>query len=239
MKVQPLGGPARFSDRVFRTLERVEHRRAVTKAEMEAIYRLRYEAYTRGGSMPPNSVGRSEAYDHTPNCTVIATYIDGELAATSRIHVAADENATLPSCGVFPEAILPLLRTGRVLVDPTRRAARLDLSRNFPELAYIALMPAYMAAGFFEADFVLATVPPKHKAFYRRIFGCEPWSDARLYPGSNVEITCMGLDYHAQKEQIEARYPFFKSTRVEREKLFGRPADALIGVAGRHVGTRA
>jgi hypothetical protein len=221
MSEQALGAPVRFADRVLRALERVEHRRIVTKADMEAIYRLRYDAYTRGGALPPSSVGHSEKEDHTPNCAVIATFLDGELASTSRYHVASNEDDLLPSSKAFPEAILPVLQNGRVIIDPTRRATRLDLSRQFSEMAYIALTPVCMAAEYFGADFVLAIVPTRHQPFYRRVFGCEPWSPPRLYPGSNVEVVCMAFNYPAEKERIETHYPFFKSTPAEREKLFG------------------
>jgi hypothetical protein len=214
---------SRFSDRVLRLLERVEHRCAYTRAEKEAAYRLRYEAYIRQGLIEPRLDGRlyDEAYDDAPNAWITTTFIDGELASTVRVHVATDENSVLPSLSVFSDVLMPHLRMGRVIVDPTRLAARLEFGR-FPELPYIALRPAWMAGEHFEADFGLVSIVEHHQAFYRRVFGYAPWCEPRDYPDVNCKIACMGLDFRAARERVEARYPFFRSTRAERDALFGR-----------------
>jgi hypothetical protein len=75
---------------------------------------------------------------------------------------------------------------------------------------------------YFDTDFPLATVVEQHQAFYRRVFGFTPWCEPRDYPKFNFKVACMGLDFGAVKERVEARYPFFRSTDAEREALFGR-----------------
>jgi hypothetical protein len=221
---------SRFSDRVLRLLERVEHRCADTRSEKEAVYRLRYEAYIRKGLIEPRADGQlcDKVFDEAPNAWITTTFIDGELATTFRVHVAADENGALPSLGVFSDAIMPHLRMGRVIVDPTRLAARLEISRRFPETPYIAVRPAWLAAEYFEADFVVATINQEHQAFYRRVFGYAPWCEPRDYPNVNCKILCMGLDFRAEKERVEGRYPFFRSTWAERNALFSRRAPRQI-----------
>jgi hypothetical protein len=218
------GTTSRFPDRVLRFLERVEHRCAVTRAEKEAVYRLRYEAYIREGLIAPSADGQlyDEALDDTPNAWITTTFIDGELACTVRVHVAADEDSALPSLGAYADEITPYLRMRRTLVDLTRFAARVDFARRFPELPYIALRPGWQALEYFQADRALATVVEQHQAFYRRVFGFTPWTEPRDYPKFNFKVACMGLDFRAAKERVEARYPFFLSTRAEREALFGR-----------------
>jgi hypothetical protein len=220
------GATSRFADRVLRLLELVEHRCATTRAEKEAVYRLRYDAYIRQRLIEPRADGRlyDKAFDDAPNAWITTTFVDGEIASTFRIHVAADETGALPSLGVFSDVITPHLRMGLVVVDPTRLAARLEISRRFPETPYIALRPAWLAAEYFQADFVIATIHQEHQAFYRRVFGYAPWSEPRDYPNVNCKILCMGLDFRAAKERVEARYPFFRSTRAERNALFDRPA---------------
>jgi hypothetical protein len=223
--VASVGGTAsRFSDRVLRFLERVEHRCAATPAEKEAVYRLRYEAYIREGLIEPRADGQlyDEALDDAPNAWITTTFIDGELASTVRIHVASDEDSTLPSLGAYADEITPHLRMRRTLVDLTRFAARVEFARRFPELPYIALRPGWQALENFQADRALATVVEQHQAFYRRVFGFMPWCEPRDYPKFNFKVACMGLDFRAAKERVEARYPFFRSTRAEREALFGR-----------------
>ncbi len=91
MDAQIAGTPSRFSDRVLRFLERVEHRVARTPAEKEAVFRLRYEAYIRNGLVEPRADGRlyDERYDDAPNAWITMTFIDGELAATTRVNLGA------------------------------------------------------------------------------------------------------------------------------------------------------
>jgi hypothetical protein len=216
---------SRFSDRVLRLLERVEYRCAYTRSEKEAVYRLRYEAYIRQKLIEPRSDGRlyDSNLDDTPNVWITSTYIDGELASTVRVHVAADESAALPTLGAYSDLVMPHLRNGRVIVDLTRFAARLEFARRFSELPYIALRPTWQAMQYFETDLALATVVEQHQAFYRRVFGFTAWCEPRVYPGFSHKVACMGLDFQAAKERVEKRYPFFRSTLAEREALFGRP----------------
>jgi hypothetical protein len=215
---------SRFSDRVLRLLERVEHRCAETRSEKEAAYRLRYEAYIRQGLIEPRADGQlyDRGVDDAPNAWITTTFIDGELASTLRIHVAADENGMLPSLAVYPDVIMPHLRLGQVIVDPTRLAARREFASRFPELPYIALRPAWLATEYFEADFAIATIVEQHQAFYRRALGYELWSEPRDYPDFNRKVACMGVDFRAKRERVEARYPFFRSSRAERHALYSR-----------------
>jgi hypothetical protein len=235
MSVQNTETASRFSERILRLLERVEHRSARTPSEKEAVYRLRYEAYIRNGLIDAREDGllRDENYDDAPNTWITMTFIDGQLAATTRVSLGVDENATLPSLGVFSDVILPHLRAGRVIVDFTRAAARLEASKQYPELPYIALRAGYMAAEHFNADFAVATARAEHLAFYRRVFHFVPWCEPRSYPNVTAKIACMGADFHAVRSQIEARHPFFRSTAAERGALFGSAPQARIDTARR------
>jgi len=224
-----MGKPAetshlRFADRVLRLLERVEHRTAETASEREAVYRLRYDAYIRDGFIEPRASGQlyDASYDDAPNCWITTTFIDGKLASTFRIHVASNLRDVLPSSAVFSDVITPRFDGHRVVLDPTRLAARLEFSRRYSEMPYIALRPAWMAAEFFSANFVIATTREEHQAYYKRVFGYKLWCEPRDYPFLSRKVACMGLDFRAVKERVEARYPFFRSTAAEREKLFRR-----------------
>ena len=217
------GTISRFSDRVLRLLERCEHRCAKTFSEKEAVYRLRYEAYAREGLIEPRADHRlwDSVFDNAPNAWITTTFIDGELASTVRVNVAIKGNGAIPSSGAFSDAIRPHLQAGATIVDPTRLAAQIEVARQIPELPYIALRPAWVAGEYFGADFGLVSIVEQHQAFYRRVFGYEAWCEPREYPNVNCKITCMGLDFRAGRERVEARYPFFRSTPAEREALFG------------------
>lgn len=224
MEVGVSGTMSRLSDRVLRALERVEYRCARTSVEKEAVYRLRYEAYIRQGLITTRADGLlyDEGVDDAPNAWITTMFIDGELASTVRIHVADRATAALPSLDPFFDLIMPHLGAGRVIVDPTRLAADLEFARRFPELPYLALRPGWMAGEHFGADFGIVSVVGQHQAFYRRVFGYAPWCEPRDYPGFNLKVACMGLDFRAAKARVEARHPAFRSTNAERENLFGR-----------------
>ena len=51
--------------------------------------------------------------------------------------------------------------------------------------------------------------------------GSKTWSGLRSYPKVTAKVVCIGLDFAAEQERVEARYPSFRSTPTEREALFG------------------
>jgi hypothetical protein len=220
--------PSQFADRALHLLERVEHRLARTDIEKEEIYRLRYAAYRRENYIEPTEEGSlyDPVYDEVPNCWNIGTYIDGELASSLRIHVGWREGDVLPDASVFSDVIEPFLREGRVIVNTTRFSTKLESSRRFPELPYLTVRLSWMAGTHFSAAYLISTMRVEHQAYYKRVFGSELLSKPRAYPLVNRPVACMGSNFFAQKDRVEARYPFFKSTQVEREKLFGVQAES-------------
>lgn len=213
---------SRFAERILRLMERVEHRVAKSDAEREAVFRLRYEAYLKNGLLPPRADQRlhDERYDDAPNARIVMTFVDGELAGTTRVNVSAGLNDPLPALGVYPDIIAPHLRAGRKLVEMTRLAGSPDLTHLAAELPYITLRPGFMAAGHYGADFAIATPRAEHMAFYRRVFCFVPWCEPRPYPGLTAKFGCMAADYRAVQQRITERYPFFRSTPAECEALF-------------------
>jgi hypothetical protein len=217
------GAPNPFSDRVLRLLERVQHRIATKPADREAAFRLRFEAYQKIGFLQQSDGDQlyDPRYDDAPNAWITMTFLDGELADTVRVNIGADENAILPGLQVFADVLVPRLAAGEVVAEFTRLAARLSLSRIHPELAYILMRPAFMAAQHFDADCGVGTPRAEHIAFYSRAFGATVWRPPRDYPGLTAKLACVGADFRPARQRIEARYPFFKSDAAERESLFG------------------
>ena len=126
MYVHALGHSPRFADRVAKMLERVEHRPAMCQADRKAAYRLRYEAYLRENLLNQrlDAMLYDEVYDASPNSLTTVTYVDGELASTVRVHVITDKEGVSPARDVFPDVVTPYLRAQRVIIDPSRPAAR-------------------------------------------------------------------------------------------------------------------
>jgi hypothetical protein len=215
--------PTSFSDRVLRFLERVEHRIARTDFERETAFQLRYDAYVRNDLLEPRADRRifDKHYDIAHDAWVTLTFLDGQLAATTRLNLGIGEKSLLPSMAVYPDVVTPKLRAGFSILETTRLAANLGISGSNPELAYVAMRPGFMAATHFDIDFAVASPRLEHMAFYRRVLLFSQWCEPRPYPGLSAKFGCMGADFSASRERIEARYPFFKSDSTERETLFG------------------
>lgn len=230
MSVQALGRSPRFADRIAGMLDRVEHRPALSPADREAAYRLRYEAYLRQNLLNPrlDAMLYDEIYDKSPNSLTTVTYIDGELASTVRVHVLTNEAAVSPARDVFPDVLVPHLQRRRIMIDPSRLAARAEMARRFPELPYFALRPPWMAAHHFNADFIVVSCAIGHVGYYRRTFRAQTWSDLRSYPQVSAKVVCVGQDFAAKRDGVEARYPSFRSTPTEREALFSELSSSLL-----------
>jgi hypothetical protein len=233
MEVHTPGQAPRFADRVAAMLERVEHRPALRRADREEAYRLRYEAYLKQNLLNErlDAMLYDEVYDESPNSLTTLTYIDGELASTVRVHAVNDEAVASPARDVFPDVLAPRLKGRRVIIEPSRLAARLDMARRFPELPYFALRPPWMAAHYFNADYIVLSCAIGHVGYYSRLYRFQTWSGLRSYPKVTAEVVCMGLDFAAEMERVEARYPSYRSARAEREALFSDFALALGPVA--------
>jgi hypothetical protein len=216
------GGGA-FAARVAGLLERVEFRRADTEEDKEAIFRMRYEAYSRGSFIEPSLSGIfADAGDVVPNVWLIAVFIDGALASSIRLHVASRPNQWLPVTESFTDVVEPRLKAGNVIVDATRQASRLEFTRAYPFLPYITMRCGFLAEDHFGADYITATCRAEYQAAFRRMYGAVNWSAPRPYPPLTREHALMAYDCKAKWTATRERYPFVRSTPEERHALFGR-----------------
>jgi hypothetical protein len=228
-----MGEPAQatavpFADRIAQFLERVDYRLAESAEDRDRVYRLRYEAYVREGTIHPNLNRRViDAYDSLPNCWIIAVYVDDILMSSVRIHVATPEYPDIPAVHVFPEILEPEIKAGKIIIDPTRFVAD-PAAGQFLELPYATVRLAHMASEYFHSDYVLATVRAEHQSFYKRVFGHRVVCPPRPYPGLNKPISLMMTHSDSVREMIGTRYPFFRATQFEKRMLFGRRQFAAV-----------
>ena len=164
---------------------------------------------------------------------ITMTYIDGELAGTTRVNCARDEAAILPCFQRLSRCHCAAVCTrAHRLIEITRLAARLDLAGAFPELAYVTVRPAYLAAEHFDADFAVATPRPSIWPFSPRV-SLRALVRAPRLSRLFRQVRLHGHGFSCRPGRIEARYPFFRSTPAEREALFG-PRDADVRAARPH-----
>jgi len=220
-----------LSDRVAQLLPRVEYRRADSVERREAIYRLRYDAYLRGGEIAPNFSKRfTDRVDDDSNTWGFGVYIDGSLAGSIRLSVTIPGCSRLPALGVFSDVLAPHIDAGKTIIDPTRFVADHASSKRHPELPYIVLRLPWIAMTYFKADLMLVAVRAEHQAFYRRLWGCQVICSPRPYPGLSSHISLMTCDHGAVQDQVHRRYPFFQSDAFERKRLFEREREPELKV---------
>ncbi len=210
-----------FVDSVLEVIEKVDYRRPQTPEEKEEIFRLRYDAYRQEGSIDPNlSRSFSDRFDALDNAYIFGLYFEGELASSIRLSISTPACPDLPGLGVFSDILGPEIAVGKTIIDPTRFVVSPRIARAVPKISYATVRVAWMACEYFQADWLLATVRVEHQAFYKRMFGHRPMSEARTYPTLKKPISLMGLEYPEARERVHQRYPFFRSTFFERKMLF-------------------
>jgi hypothetical protein len=221
---------ASFSQRLAELASKIEFRRADSDEDREAIFRLRYQAYMREGAITSNAAARfADEDDETDNAYLIGLHIDGELAASMRLHVASKKGRPdCPSLHVFPDILQPMIDAGQVILDPTRFVADEKLSRLHRGLPLVTIRASVMATEYFGGDHLLAAVRTEHRAFYMRSFNSTVLCDARPYPQLLKPICLTDVDFPKQRADLYRRYPFWRSTPAERRKLFERsPRNAV------------
>lgn len=214
---------SRFAGGLIDILDRVEYSRVRMDVTDNPVYRLRYEAYRREEFVPFNDSGTVvDDLDAAPNAYCYGIHIDGELVSSIRIHHVTPQHRKGPSMKSCPDVLDPLLDQGQSFADPSRFTADYDASLAYPGLPFLTLRIAVMATEHFETTSCLALVRPQHAPFYKRVFGAVEMSDVREYPGLAFPVVLYGSNSAINLQQIYRRYPFFRSTAEERERLFSQ-----------------
>lgn len=193
--------------------------------DLNRIYRLRYDANLREGTILPSPEAMlKDRFDETANAFNIGIFIDHELTAALRLHVLSPDYSQSPALDAFPDLISPLLDAGATFIDTTRLAANFPRARAFPHLPYVTLRLGIMAARHFNADYVTGACRAEHFPFYEREFkglrACPP----RPYPTLVKPLCLVLIDFKKHGEAIVARRPIYGSTVEERASVFKAPA---------------
>jgi len=214
-----------FSSHVEALLDRTEYRRCDRGDDREDIFRLRYKSYLANGIVTDSSEKMlSDDLDDTPNAHLFGVFVDGRLLSTLRIHHVTADTPWSTSTKAFGDIVLPMLDEGLTFVCMSRFASDPEWARHYPQLPYVTLRLAGMACLYFNAPYGLSTVREEHAGFYKRIYRSECISGPRPYPGVLSTVVLYRTDAHTDTETFFTRFPFFRSTSVERRMLFGKPA---------------
>jgi hypothetical protein len=216
------GGVSRFAGTLLDLLDRVEYRRVSPEDQFNPVYRLRYEAYRREDFVPINSqeIVRDE-FDDLPNVHCYGVYIDDELVSTVRFHHLTPTFRHSPNYGLFGDILDPILDAGHVVLDPGRFTTDREASLAYPALPFLTLRIPTIAVLHFGAKYCLNSVRPEHGAFYRRVYKSVAMSEPRYYHGLKFPVVLYACDLIPIYDDLVRRYPFFRSTEEERQRMFG------------------
>lgn len=208
--------PSAFAAAIAQLMSRSDIRIVVNR-EFEDVCRLRYDAYKREDSLPPNTPPIfCDRYDFEPNTTVYGLYIDCELAGSLRVHLINQCTPASPATSAFPDIVEPWIASGAHMIDGTRFVVDLTASRRYPNVAYLVARIAWIAGQFHDPDWIITTCRPEHQAFYRRVFGHAVVCPPRPYPGLSKPQSLLRLDQRRQASRVHRRYPFFMPQSSEK-----------------------
>jgi hypothetical protein len=216
-----------FVERATRLMERVEYRRADTPEDKERIFRMRHRAYAASHAIAPRpSEMFQDECDDLPNAWLIGVFIDGEIAGSIRIHIAAEPSASMPDLKGFSDVLSPLLASGHCIVNATRHVNRVEFSRQFPEMPLVTMRACFLAEQYFNADYIVGSSRAEHQNAFRRMLNLSPWTEPRNHPDLAGAWALMGYDCHKLRAATFARYPFYRYRGEEQRALFGRSSNS-------------
>ena len=109
----------------------------------------------------------------------------------------------------FSDIVEPHLRAGRVIVDSTRHVTKTEYALGSPIMPYLTVRATALAQDFFDADYSVVACLVEHQAFFRRMFGCVPWSQPRIrYPNFNRPMAFLGYDCGSAERRLTPAIPF-------------------------------
>ncbi|GHA24062.1 hypothetical protein GCM10007989_19640 [Devosia pacifica] len=212
---------SRFAGALIDILDRVRYRRVSPDEVFDPVYKLRYEAYRRESFVPINSDAITrDPYDDTPNVYCYGVYIDDRLVSSIRFHHVTPQMPFSPGRSVWPEVLDPVLANGDAYIDPSRFTADFEASLAYPALPYLTLRIVAMACVHFSVRYCLTAVRPEHGAFYRRVFNARQVGEERNFAELTFPMRLFVADVPHIRYSLMERFPFFESTRAEREALF-------------------
>lgn len=216
--------PSLLTRNVLDLLERVEYRRCESGEDIEAVSRLRYKAFHTHGLL--DTIVEQKLSDHLdglPNCYCFGVFMDDELVSTVRLHHLTRETPEAPIMTVFGDRLLLRLARGETFIDPSRLAVDPQLSSTYRALPYVTLRLAVIANTYFNATSCISMIREEHTSFYHRVFGSVQVGEPRIYSPFTMPIFFYESVCAQNMVPTLQRFPFFRSTALERRMLFQRP----------------
>lgn len=200
-------------------LIKIAHRRE----DYGDAFKLVYERYREVGLLPalPSRMWYS-IYHFLPDTNVaIATFLENETGAISTATIIMDSPLGLPSDSIYKDEIDELRASGRKIAEVSSLAAvPSSQARNsfMHVFRMVGLISRYM-----KVDSLLASVNPKHAAFYEDVLLFEPKGDLKYYPHlTDAPAILEHLDFRNIKSLYGNTYSGYPPEFNVSDFLFGK-----------------
>ncbi|MCA0422751.1 MAG: hypothetical protein LCH61_05415 [Proteobacteria bacterium] len=210
-----------LNDRVSELLRTIQYRRASSNDELDEIRYLRYRCYLHEGIIKKNKANMlADCFDNKNNTHNISIHIEGQIVAAIRVHVLNASQPFSPSMSTFNDVLMPYIREGKTLIDPTRFVVDAAASRKHPELLYATLRVPFFASEYFKSEITLASVRNEHMPFYRRTLRYVPACEPRTYLQLTKPLGLMLVNFPLEKASVIRRFPFFEPNDAQMKMFF-------------------
>jgi hypothetical protein len=211
-----------YIEKLLGYMDDIEYRRVSSQEDLNSVEKIRQAAYKKAGSFTNPNHPATDAADFDPNVFVFAVYWREKLVSTVRVHILNSKSSYGNSLSYFPDVVGPLLEQGKTFMDPTRFVIDPALEDDISGLSMITLRLGFVAAKYFDCDYCLSMIRPKHSAFYRRVF-----RSTQITPNTTFKTLSDPYALHSSPKSMEeaicSKYPIFRSLVKERELLFSKP----------------
>ena len=167
-----------------------DHYLACTPSQMEAIFKLRYDAYYSQGLIYGNDEGSlSDWQDDESTSSIYGIRLHGKLVSTIRMSVISRKQKACLTYSLFKDHCDPILDEGEKIADGSRLAVNCSNSalRRSVILYTLSLAAAFSASVGASRAAIIAR--HTHVPFYQR-YGFDLISGPFTYPGARAS-TCL------------------------------------------------
>ncbi len=207
---------------------------AVSDADRELVYRLRYRAYRAADGIAPRA--SEQVRDEMDEHPFARSYLlrDGDRVVgtiRSNVYRHGQPGHRLFLADYWPSEAMPWLADAEAVVESSRFAVDPDLPEH--QLTYLLrLFSVHNAnAAAHGARYVVSAVQRRHIPFYRLRLKFEVVSEPLHVVGLNIEpCSIVRVDYPKHIPALEARFPDTAVPAADAQRLaIPAPARAAVG----------